>query len=191
MIDSSNVSAVLVTRGDQDLQPIYDSIEQAGITDIVEWNNAEKPIDLKCYGRYAAIRDVENEYVYFQDDDLIVPVERLLKVWDFDRDSASILTNNRMDEEWPLLGIGSLFPGWMPEEAFDEYLSVFSFDEEFLRTCDVVFAYSWPVRRVVLGYENLPWHSTPGASMYLEPDHMAVRLNARFRTFALQGEFVA
>ncbi len=184
MIAPEQVSAVLVTRGHEDLQPIHDTLEDAGITDIVVWDNSQRPIDLMCYGRYAAIPEAKNEFIYFQDDDLTVPVKDLLEEWDFGKDACSILLNNRIDEEWPLLGIGSIFPKWMVDDAFDPYLSDFGADEVFLRTCDVVFAYSWPHRRVVLGYENLPWHSDPNASMYLQPDHMSVRLLARERTLA-------
>ncbi len=183
MIDPNLVSAVLVTRGDQDLSEIYESIIKAGITDIITWDNSKMALDVGCYGRYLGIQNARHEFIYFQDDDLIAPVADLLAEWRFGVDDHSILANNRIDEEWPLLGIGSLFHRDLAG-SLDEYLDEFPFDREFCRTCDVVFGYQHPYRRVVLGYRDLPWGSAPGASMYLEPDHMAVRFKARERALA-------
>ena len=180
MINPSKVSAVLVTRGDQDLQPIYDSIAAAGITDVVVWDNSKRPRDVRCYGRYLAIREAKNPYIFHQDDDLISPVGALLDAYDPVFDRWAIVSNNRIDEEWPLTAIGSVFHRSLAD-CFDSYIERFGEDDDFYRVCDVVFAYMWPYRRVVLGYQDLPWASAPGASMYLEPGHMHVRLRARDR----------
>ena len=156
MINPENVSAVLVTRGDQDLGEIYDSIEQAGITDILTYDNSKRGEDLGCFGRYAAIPEAQNEYIYFQDDDLVGPVDRLLVEWRT-TDRNVILANNRIDEEWPLLGIGSIFNRELVEEywPFDEYLAAYGDGPDFYRICDVVFAYRYAYRRVVLGLPRL------------------------------------
>ncbi len=186
MIDPANVSAVLVTRGDQDLGEIYDSIEQAGITDVVLWDNSRRTQDFGCYGRYAAIPEAVNDYIYFQDDDLVAPVGAILDAWG-GNDGYTILANNRIDEEWPLLGIGSLFHRNIVEIdlPFSVYTDIYGKDQEFFRIADVVFAYQYAYRRVCLGYRDLPWGTSPTASMYLEPDHMHVRLLARERTLSL------
>ncbi len=184
MISPDNVSAVLVTRGDQDLQEIYDSIEAAGITDILTWDNSKRGTDLSCYGRYAAISEAQNEYVLFQDDDLIAPVGALLDAWS-ETDRYSILANNRIDEEWPLLGIGSIFHRDLVDGIFDTYIDLYGGGQDFNRICDVVFAYQRPYRRVVLGYRDLPWGTSPTASMYLQDGHMHYRMLARERTLAL------
>ena len=69
--------------------------------------------------------------------------------------------------------------------SFNPYLAAYGFTKDFCRVSDVVFAYQHPYRRVVLGYEDLPWHSEPGSSMYLEEGHYAVRERARDRVAAL------
>ncbi len=184
MISPDNVSAVLVTRGDQDLTEIYDEIEAAGITDILTWDNSKRGQDLSCYGRYAAIPEAEGEWIYFQDDDLVVPVADLLARWYYP-DEYSILANNRIDEEWPLLGIGSLFNRRLADRVFDTYIDLYGGGQDFNRICDVVFAYQHPYRRVVLGYRDLPWGTSPTASMYLQDGHMHYRMLARERTLAL------
>lgn len=76
-----NVSAVLVTRGNVDLQPVIDSLPPSW--EIVIWDNGERMIsrgdgwaevcqDLSVYGRYAAIEYTSHDLVYVQDDDCIV-----------------------------------------------------------------------------------------------------------------------
>ncbi len=183
MIDPGQVSAVLVTRGNQPLHEIYASIEDAGITDIVVWDNSQRSEDLACYGRYAGIAEAKNQFIYTQDDDLVAPVGELLECWQTG-DSCSILANNRIDEEWPLVGMGSLFDRCLVDGTFDAYTDAHGLDEEFRKhLCDVVFAYQHPYRRVLLGYRNLPWAADPHASLYLEPGQHSMRLRGRERLF--------
>ncbi len=184
MIHPSEVSAVLVTRGNVDMTEILDQLTADGIEDIVIWNNAERQRDMSCYGRYLAIGEAKNEYIFHQDDDLVSPAGELLKHYDPVRDRHSILMNNRIDEEWPLTAIGALFHRDLAD-CFDEYVAEYGFDDDFCRVCDVVFAYQHPIRRLVLGYRDLPWASDPASSMYLEDGHMHVRIRARQRIFDL------
>lgn len=186
MIDPALVSAVLVTRGDQDLSEIYASIEAAGITDIVTWNNAERE-NVRCYGRYLGIAEAKNDYIVHQDDDLVSPVAELLRCYDPVRDRHAIVSNNRVDEEWPLTAIGSIFHRDLAD-CFGPYIDRWGEDADFHRVCDVVFAYTHPYRRVCLGYRDLAWASVQGASMYLEAGHMETRIRARIRTLALMSQ---
>src|SRR5882672_3124212 len=162
---------------------ITDSITDAGIEDIVIWDNSKRE-NLSCYGRYAGIAEARNEYIFHQDDDLVSNIPALLETYDPVRDRWAIVANNRIDEEWPLTAMGVLFHRDLAY-CFDTYIDLYGFDDDFLRVCDVVFAYQHPYRRVVVGYRDLPWHSDPQASMYLEDGHMATRMRARQRTFAL------
>jgi hypothetical protein len=188
MIDPSQVSAVLVTRGNVELAEILEQLEADGIEDVVVWNNAERDRDLACFGRYAGIAEARNEYIFHQDDDLVSPVGRLLEHYDPIRDRYGLVSNNRIDEEWPLTAIGTVFHRELARDCFDAYIDAYGFDEDFCRVCDVVFAYQHPIRRVVLGYRDLPWASDPQSSMYLQPDHMTVRFRARARVFDLIRE---
>lgn len=73
MILPEQVTACLVTRGDQPemMERILDSLIFDGV---VIWDNSELT-DWKCAGRYMAALVAENQHVYFQDDDVIVPSE--------------------------------------------------------------------------------------------------------------------
>lgn len=182
MIDPRKVSAVLVTKGDVDLRAILNSIGEAGIEDVVIWNNAHRE-NLSCYGRYAAISEAKNDWIFHQDDDLIAPVNDILSQVDPERDRWTIVANNRPDEEWPLTGIGVVFHRDLVD-CFDAYTREHGDGPDFHRVSDVVFAYRNAYRRIWVGYEDLPWQIAPDR-MHLQPGHMQVREEARLRTLAL------
>lgn len=77
MLENTDVTAVIVTRGDVELQPIMDSL--LDYDDIVVWDNSVRP-DWKVAGRYIACLDIHTDHVYWQDDDTIVPRETQLEL---------------------------------------------------------------------------------------------------------------
>ena len=68
MPSPSEVTAVIVTRGDTDLWPIIDSLI---FEDIVIWDNSREAHDEKTYGRVLATLRARNPIIYSQDDDII------------------------------------------------------------------------------------------------------------------------
>lgn len=155
-----DVSAVIVTRGDVDLQPVLDSLP---FTEIVIWDNSRRD-DLKVYGRYAAIDETTRPYIYTQDDDAIVPAEQLLE-----RYQGGLLVNVPPLEK-PWLAWGAIFEVGQPELAFATYLNTHQADDEFLRWADVVFATLTPWDSVDLGHTDLLWATAPNRMMHQE-DH--------------------
>jgi len=186
MMHPSEVSAVLVTRGDQDLTAIYDSISQAGIEDIVTWDNSKRE-NRSCYGRYLGIQEAKCEFIYHQDDDLVAPVAEILDHFDPLVDGFTIMANNRVDEEWQLTAMGTVFHRELAS-ILDTYRNVYP--DGFDRICDVPFAYMNAYRRICVGYQDLPWASAPGASMYLEEGHYHVRQEARKNALNLVNDLV-
>lgn len=144
-----SVSAVLVTRGNVDMQPIVESLP---FDDIVVWDNSRRD-DLGIYGRYAAIAEAKHGLIYTQDDDLLVPAAAEL----VDRYSPGVLTVNmpeRYDIPWP--SRGSVFHRDLPETAFARYRERFPVDRWFThQACDGIFCLTVPTRRVDLGHVNL------------------------------------
>lgn len=189
MIEPKLVSACLVTKGDHDLTEILDSISGAGIEDVVVWDNSQRPADLICYGRYAAVADAKNDHIYIQDDDLVVPVAKVLDAYDPVKDRHVCVSNNRPDEGWPLNGIGSVFHRDLAD-CFDGYTALYGFDQDFCRIADVVFGYSNAYRKIWFGYRDLPWQTAPDR-MHLQYDHYEVRERARMRTLALPDRWPA
>jgi hypothetical protein len=171
-IGLEQVSAVLVTRGDIDIQRVVDSLP---FRDIIVWDNSQRE-DLQCYGRFAGIAEAKHDHIYVQDDDLIIDALALLEHYD----GEGIVANKPPDEEWRFVGGGAFFPNALPD--FSAYTRAYGMDEDFCRVADVVFAYSHPYRSVWVGYEELlPWHDSENR-MYKQPNHYEVRERARARS---------
>ena len=170
------VSAVLVTRGDVDITTILNSLP---FDDVVVWNNAERE-DLQCYGRFAAIAEAKHDYIYTQDDDLLVPIPSLVR--GFRQGVDAVFANRPHGEEWRFLGCGAIFHRSLAD--FSAYTDMYGFDAEFCRVADVVFAYQHPYRSEWFGYLDFPWQTAENR-MYRQGDHYLVRERARARTLAL------
>lgn len=171
------VSAIVVTRGDIDIQPVVRSL--CNFDEVIVWDNSVEE-DLSCYGRFAAISRARNELIYVQDDDVLVPADYLVGLW---HDGHHILANKKPEEEWRFLGIGAIFHRDFVD-VFDRYLERWPDRQDFHRVADVVFAYQLPYRSVWLGYGELEW-SRAANRMYHQPDHYEVRIRARDRVMSL------
>jgi len=173
----SDVTAIVVTRGDIDINPVVRSL--CDFDEVIVWDNSQRE-DLSCYGRFAAIAEARNELIYVQDDDILVPANYLVKCWEGKRE---ILANKKPEEEWRFLGIGAIFPRDFTS-VFQNYTDRFGGGADFHRVSDVVFAYQHPYRSVWIGYGELEW-SRAANRMYHQPDHYDVRITARDRVMAL------
>lgn len=164
----SDVSAVLVTKGDVDLQPIIDTLPYR---DVHVWNNAAAPFDAKTFGRWLCAFNAPNRVWYFQDDDVIFRDHAaLLKAH-----RAGLATLNmpppwyeRVQESWRptgtglgMFGGGALVPHYLARAAFAPYLAQYPSDALFLELCDLVAGTFIPWRRVDLGFEILPQATAP------------------------------
>jgi hypothetical protein len=153
MISPDQVSAVLVTRGDCDLTDIELSLVEAGIRDVVIWDNSQRD-DMGIYGRYRAIKQAKNTVVVTQDDDVLVTCwDEILAAYE-----PGVLTVN-YPEPWdiPWVARGSIFDCELPAAAFDRYLDGFPFDQLFThRICDAVFALLSDTKVIDHGSTDLP-----------------------------------
>lgn len=166
-----DVSAVLVTRGDVDIDPIVASLP---FDDIIVWDNSKRTHDWQCYGRFAAIEEARHDLIYTQDDDCLCPAQALADAYD-----GTMLVNVPADEK-PLTAWGAVFHRHTVEDAFERYLSVHPFEPFFWRTCDVIHTSLTPWRRHHLGHMDFEWASAPNR-MYHQPNHYNVRLVAEER----------
>ena len=158
------------------MSPVLNSLP---FDDVVVWNNAERE-DLSCYGRFAAIAECKHDWIYTQDDDILVPIPGLLKRWPRKRE---IFANKPPLEEWRFLGVGAIFPRDFVD-VFQRYTERWGQDADFNRVSDVVFAYQHPYSSVWVGYAELEW-SRYANRMYHQPDHYEVRIRARDRVMSL------
>lgn len=153
MIAADQVTACLVTRGDVDLEPILATLPYG---ETVVWNNAERPDDLKVYGRYAAIADATRPVIYFQDDDCIFrDHDALLAAY-----KPGVLVANWGHGENPdgyddlaIFPGGALVDRGLPALAFERYLEHFPLDDGLLYEADFVFGCLTPHEHVWLPFE--------------------------------------
>jgi hypothetical protein len=183
------VTAVIVTRGDVDLDPVLRSLPSEWSR--VVWDNSKKKADMMVYGRYAPLRfEVETSHVYFQDDDVIVsdPLA-IAAAWEPGHIVCNMPPAFRHDfySDHALVGFGAVCETHLPEQAFSRFWAhpratkvrqdlnpggVVS--DFFHRTCDVIVTALMPRILVDVPKENLPW-ATGESRMYRQPGHVGER----------------
>lgn len=179
----SDVTAVIVTRGNVDLTEIRQSLEIFG--DLVVWDNTER-LNVKVYGRYVALHEARNPIAYVQDDDCVLTpdaIEGLLEMYE-----PGVITANMPASRWDdypdscLVGWGAVFDAALPPFAFTRWRAFHSVtDERFLRECDVVFTTLTPHRKIDLGFQHLPWAEGPDRMWTGDPG----RKRRRDETYAM------
>lgn len=152
-LNTSDVTACLVTRGDVDLAPILDTLI---FDQIIIWGADRE--ELRVYGRYAATLEATTPVVYYQDDDVIVPAatqRALLSEYE-----PGVLIANYGHGETPdgyddmaLVHAGAIIDRDLPARAFARYLERWPRDEGFLREADMIAGTLAPHKHVFLPHE--------------------------------------
>lgn len=172
-------TAVIVTRGDIDLTPVLESLPEEW--PIAIWDNSQQPEDLKVYGHFAALPEVETDYVYMQDDDAICPARELLAAWDEEKHRDVILLNEA-DGETPWISWGAIFRKDLPAPPIQRYIDAYGMSDDVLLWCDMIFSTLTPWVNVDLGRDSLP-HAYATNRMWAQPGHYENQ--ARVRDLAL------
>lgn len=213
-----NVSAILVTRGDVEMQPVIDSIPKDW--EIVIWDNGEKRIsrsdgfvevctDQGVFGRYAAIECASHDLIYVQDDDVIV-VDPLYiaEAWQIENDATAggllprytdhVVCN--MPPEFrhdfymrhALVGFGACFERTQPQAVFERFLEAHPDCDEgwFRRCCDIVLTGLSRRLLVDVPKKDLGMASDPNR-MWKQPNHHGERMNMLGLVVALREQMVA
>jgi glycosyl transferase family 2 len=184
-IRARDVSAVIVTRGDVDLDPILETLPYQ---DVVVWDNRFE-VDQKILGRYMALEQCAHEIVYFQDDDVIFTAhDQLLAAYEPGR----IVAN--MDDPWVqacgyhdmvLLGAGSIADRNLFWPALNRYLDEHPRDDDFLLECDFIVGTMVPWKRVDLGYTPREF-ADDADRLYRQPWQAEAKKRVRERARALR-----
>lgn len=154
----SEISAVLLTKGDRDISPVLESLK--GFDELIIWDNSKRE-DFKVMGRYLGAAGARNETVYVQDDDCIVDAVSLISLYS----PGQILVNMPADRRNEYLGTGISLIGWgciFPRDAISTmfpYVAKWGCDELFYRECDRVFTYlnQDRIRHVEVPFRQLPY----------------------------------
>jgi hypothetical protein len=141
VIDPRDVTACLVTRGDQ--PEMMARIRESLVFDHgVVWDNSQRE-DWKCAGRYKAAERARTDVVYFQDDDVIVPRETqkaLLAEYDGE-DCLAVYAHGDEPagyDDLPLIGCGALVNRHAAQRAIDRYAGRWPLDDDFRYEADFV-----------------------------------------------------
>lgn len=174
MLSPSEVSAVIVTRGDVDIGAIIDELQI--FNDIVIWDNSKRE-DLKTFGRYAALPECEKDIVYFQDDDILLrkpTLDGLLAAYE----PGVMLAN--MSPGWVagrdlhdaiFVGAGAIMDRDLPGKAMAKYDELYDRDDLFHLYPETILSIPSLIKRVDLPLEVLPWGYAPNrmnAHIYFE-----------------------
>lgn len=164
MITPSDVSAVLVTRGDVDISRILEAL--AVFNDVVVWDNSKRE-DWKLFGRYVGMGECERDIVYVQDDDIFVPpatIRGLVEAYE-----PGVITAN-MCEGWARhrdmldavqIGAGGIMDRAIPPRVFAKYDALFPRDDLFYLYTDTIVAIPSRIKRIDLPLEVLDWGYAP------------------------------
>jgi len=186
MIGGKKVTAVIVTKGDVDLDPLMDSL--AIFEGVLVWNNSRNS-NRKVFGRYLLAQVAKSDTIYVQDDDCLINAGRLC----YEYQPGELLCNVKPEHardyqrQYPgiaLVGWGAIFPKSMID--FSPYLAKFPEDDLFDRECDRVF--TWlnraKTRIVDFGVEDLK-HALGKDRMGTEARHGADLVTIRARLISL------
>lgn len=141
MLNERDVTACLVTRGDQPLK-IEEICDSLVFENVIVWNNELEP-DWKCAGRYMAALRAHTRWVYFQDDDVLVPRETQLELLERAEIGACVANwghgeNPDGYEDLPLVCGGAIVERWLPWEAIARYARHWPLDDDFAYEADFV-----------------------------------------------------
>lgn len=184
---SVNVSAIIVTRGDHSTEPCLEPLREAGIDDLIVWDNSQRE-NLAVYGRYAAIEEAAGAAIIVQDDDVILDVESVRSLIDAYVPGHVVCNmprkfrTQRVYQDSALVGFGAIFDRDLPERAFTRFAlsshrnGCIAWGAEgvdrtlFDRECDTVFTMLTPRRFVDLSYVNREFASAPNR-LWKRPEH--------------------
>jgi hypothetical protein len=173
-----DVTAVLVTRGDCDLEPILASLIFDKVT---IWNN-QVARDEGAYGRYVAIQDhVHTDVVYLQDDDCVLSEENQLRL--VNAYEPGVLTvmmpPERIDYiDTVLIGWGAILDRDLPEVAFERWRQAghdLDTPEFKIVGADFVFPMLTPWKRLDGYHTDLPHAHAPNRTWGSFPDYALVK----------------
>ena len=154
-MNPSNISACLITKDFVYPQEILEHVGSFPFGEILILTHSDSP-----YRKYELFAKAKFDYIYYQDDDAICPIDKLLdyakpdminvamKQGHFDSYAKNMATMG--------LGWGSIFPKYMLA-SLERYKDKYGVDELFKRETERILTYlNYPQNRLVLPIVDLP-----------------------------------
>jgi hypothetical protein len=155
VISAGEISACLVTRGDQP-EMLARIIETLPYDEVIVWDNSQRE-DFKIYGRFMAMREAKHEVCYTQDDDCLFR-EHYALMAEYEEGVPTYVYGHYPEEggfgDLPLPCGGALIPKSVAFAAFDRYLEQWAMDDGFKYEADFIVGPLYPTfKQVHLPFE--------------------------------------
>jgi hypothetical protein len=194
LLSPSEVSAVIVTKGDVDLTPVLDSLI---FDDVVVWDNSVEE-NLMTFGRVVGAERAKNSIVYSQDDDIIHTPEAQRDIvaayepgvltgcmwpeWSAGAKEQGI-ENGYDDLVFP--GSGSISDFWLWKSALSQYLEEWPLDDFFHLWSDTIIGVIAPTKQLDIRFQVLPCAEDESRMCNL-PDAVELKTEAIMRARAVR-----
>jgi hypothetical protein len=200
LLSPSEVSAVIVTKGDVDLTPVIESLI---FPLICVYNNSTEDTDQMTYGRVVAAQRAPTDVIWSQDDDIIHTPEAQREIvaayepgvltgcmwpeWSAGANEQGI-ENGYDDLVFP--GSGSISDVKVWEDAVSDYLVEWPDDEFFLLWCDTIIGVIAPTKQLDIRFQVLPCAEDETRMCNL-PDAVELKTEAIMRARAVRDKVAA
>lgn len=161
----SEVSAVIVTRGNVPLDRIVDSLI---FDEVIVFDNSQEPRDEMTYGRALAVARAKHRVIYSQDDDIVHTPEDQCRI--LDAYEPGVMTGCMWDDwsagakkqgipggydDLAFAGSGSIYDREIPLVAAARYLEHHPLDDFFRLWADCVIGVLAPSKNLPIVFEEL------------------------------------
>jgi hypothetical protein len=178
LLSPSDVTAVIVTRGDVPLDPIIDTLV---FPDVIVWDNSREEKDQMTYGRLLGALRANTGIIYSQDDDIVHSPENQMQIlaaysesylvgcmWKDWSDGARRqgIENGYDDLVFP--GSGSISNRELWVDAHLRYLEHYPHDDFFRMWSDTIIGVITPTVQLPLRFEELGWGNDDNRMAHME-----------------------
>lgn len=153
-LDLSKVSLCLLTKEKEYPKEILDNVMKYGFGEVLIGPDSNSP-----YNKYQLFAKAKNDILAYQDDDAIVPWDKLIEAYKPDVINVGMKQGHfdaYKDSKMTMgLGWGSIFPKSILS-TLKKYTDVYGEDEVYQRETERILTYLNPQNRVVLDIQDLP-----------------------------------
>jgi len=174
-----NISCCLITKDSVYPPEVLDHISQFPFGEILILTHSDSP-----FRKHELFAKAKFDYIYYQDDDCIAPVQELLEQSKPDIINLAIKPahyNLHKDNRATMgLGWGAIFPKKLLE-VLKKYTDVYGEDEVYKRETERIFTYlSYPQNRLLLPIQDLP-SAYNDSRLWRQPNHLEFKSIAEQR----------
>lgn len=163
-----HVSACFITKDAMYPPQIVERVMTVGFGEYLFLTNCDSP-----HRKQELFRKAKHDYLYYQDDDCLAPIEALLDAAVPDRITCAMKPfhlEKYAESRIALLGWGSVFPK-ATIRVLDRYRAVYGEDALYRRETERIMTWlSYPQQRLPLPIEDLPSAFAPDR-LSMQPDH--------------------